>query len=192
MISQDREYRAFDYEINEMRATGRPVVFNSPEVMFKDGDTKYFEQVDAHAFDSAQMSDVVLTIEHTGKPAARTKNGTLKLEVRSDGLYMEADLSKNITGRELHESIVNGFYDKMSYAYTVAKESYNKQTRTRTVEKIDRLFDVSAVTFPAYNQTNIQARSFFEAEAERERMELRMTLETANAKFLSWEVLNEL
>lgn len=171
MISQNREYRTFDFETQEMRATGRPVVFNSPELLYQDGDVQYFEQVDPHAFDEAQMSDVVLNIDHTGKPAAKTKNGTLKLEVRADGLYMEADLSKNTTGRELHEDIINGFYDKMSYAYTVARESYNKQTRTRTIEKVDRLFDVSAVTFPFYNQTNISARSFFEAEAEKDRAE---------------------
>lgn len=186
-ISKDREYRSFDFEKQEMRAIGRPVVFNSPTVMFRDGETEYFEQVDSRAFDDAKMDDVILNIDHQGKPAAKTKNGTLKLEIRSDGLYMEADLSKNATGRELNEDIENGFYDKMSYAYTVEKESYDKKTRTRTVEKIDRLYDVSAVTFPAYNQTSIQARSYFEAEAEKERAEAR--LELAKAKYFYGGIL---
>ena len=168
-MTPNREYRSFDFQTNEMRATGVPVVFNSPTALYEIEGIKYFEQVDARAFDGVDLSDVVLNIDHQGKPAAKTRNGTLTLEIRSDGLHMDADLSKNATGRELHEDITNGFYDKMSFAFTVAKESYDKKTRTRSIEKIDRLFDVSAVTFPAYNQTNLSARSFFEAEAEREK-----------------------
>lgn len=60
----------------------------------------------------------------------------------------------------------------MSFAFTVAGEVYEKEKRTRRITKIGRLFDVSAVDIPAYNQTSIQARSFFEAEAEKEVMEL--------------------
>lgn len=170
MISKDREYRAFDFVMTEeMRATGVPVVFNSPTVMYEFDGVQYFEQIDARAFEGSDMTDVVLNIDHAGKPAAKTKNGTLALDIRADGVHMDADLSKNATGRELYEDIRNGFYDKMSFAFTVAKESYDKKTRTRTIEKIDRLYDVSAVTFPAYNQTGISARSFFEVEAEKER-----------------------
>lgn len=171
MISKDREYRAFDFVMTEeMRATGMPVVFNSPTVMYEMDGIQYFEQIDQRAFEGADMTDVVLNIDHAGKPAAKTKNGTLSLEIRADGVHMNADLSKNATGRELYEDIRNGFYDKMSFAFTVAKESYSKKTRTRVIEKIDRLFDVSAVTFPAYNQTGISARSFFEVEAEKEKI----------------------
>ena len=169
MITNDREYRSFEVETDEMRATGIPVVFNSPAVMYEYDGIQYMEQIDSKAFDGVDLSDVVLNVNHDGKPAARTKNGTLALEVRSDGLHMDADLSKNATGRELHEDIKAGFFDKMSFAFTVAKESYDKKTRMRTIEKIDRLFDVSAVTFPAYSQTTVSARSFFEAEAEMER-----------------------
>ena len=171
MISQDREYRSFDFEVEEMKATGVPVVFNSPTVMYEIDGIQYKEQIASDAFEGAQMDDVVLVVDHQGKPAAKTRNGTLKLDIRADGLHMEADLSKNATGRELYEDIRNGFYDKMSFAFTVAKESYSQKTRTRTIEKIDRLFDVSAVTFPAYSQTTVSARSFFEAEAEREKAE---------------------
>jgi len=61
----------------------------------------------------------------------------------------------------------------MSFAFTISEESYDKSTRTRRIEKIDRLYDVSAVTFPAYEQTSISARSFFEEESEKELMEIR-------------------
>jgi uncharacterized protein len=83
----------------------------------------------------------------------------------------KADLSKNATGRELYEAIQNGFYDKMSFAFTVQKDSYDKESRTRRIEKIDRLFDVSAVTISRLINTIISARSFFEAEAEKEMKE---------------------
>ena len=175
MISKDREYRNFqDINLQEDSKTvsGLAVVFNSPTVLYEIGGKEYREVVDPGAFDGVDLSDVVLNVDHEGKPAAKTKNQTLRLEVRPEGLFMEADLSKNQTGRELYEDIRNGFYDKMSYAYSVEADEYNRETRTRTLKKVKRLYDVSAVTFPAYSQTNLQARSFFEAEAERERVAL--------------------
>lgn len=172
MITKDRMYRAFDFEMEdmvEMRVTGKPVIFNSETVIYEIDGVQYKEKIASTAFDGADISDVVLNIDHEGKPAAKTRNGTLKLEVKSDGLYMDADLSKNETGRELFEDISNGFYDKMSFAFTVAEDEYDKATRTRTITKIKKCYDVSAVTFAAYNNTSISARSWAKAEAEAER-----------------------
>lgn len=173
-ITKDREYRSFDFEPKdneEMIVEGIPIVFEQDTLMFEVNGINYYERVAKDAFKDAEMSDVVLNIDHVGKPAAKTKNNTLKLELREDGVYMQADLSKNATGRELYEDISNGFYDKMSFAFTITDESYDKETRTRTINKIDRLYDVSAVTIPAYNQTTLNARSFFTAEAEKELLE---------------------
>lgn len=171
-ITRDRHYRAFNFEADgagDMVVKGLPVVFNSETVIYEYDGIEYKEKIDARAFDGADISDVVLNIDHEGKPAAKTRNGTLKLDVRGDGLYMEADLSKNETGRELYEDISNGFYDRMSFAFLVEEDAYNKDTRTRTITKIKKVYDVSAVTFPAYNATSISARSWAEAEAEAER-----------------------
>lgn len=174
MITKDRQYRSFEFEQkDEMRVEGQAVTFENPTVMFEMDGMKYYEVIDKRSFDKANMDDVVLNIDHSGKPAAKTKNGTLELRKTDNGLFISADLSKNATGRELHEDIQNGFYDKMSFAFTVRKDVYEKENRTRRILEIDRLYDVSAVTVPAYNQTSISARSFFEAEAEKERMELR-------------------
>ena len=174
MISKDRQYRSFEFEQTaEMRVEGQAVTFENPTVMFEMDGVKYYEVIDKRSFDKTHMDDVVLNIDHSGKPAAKTKNGTLELRKTNNGLFISADLSKNATGRELHEDIQNGFYDKMSFAFTVRKDVYEKETRTRRILEIDRLYDVSAVTVPAYNQTSISARSFFEVEAEKERMELR-------------------
>ena len=169
MISKDRQYRAFDFtETDEMVVEGQAVTFDNPTVMWEMDGIKFYEVISRDAFNNTNMSDVVLNIDHEGKPAAKTKNGTLELRKTDSGLFIRADLSKNATGRELHEDIKNGFYDKMSFAFTVKKDSYDKQTRTRRIEEIDRLYDVSAVTFPAYSDTSISARSFFEAEATKE------------------------
>jgi uncharacterized protein len=183
MITKDREYRAFDFETKEeeQRVTGVPAVTGQDTLMYEYDGIKYYERIEPGAFDGADMSDVVLNVDHAGKPAAKTKNGTLALEVRDDGLYMNADLSKNATGRELYEDIKAGFFDKMSFAFTVSEESYDEDNRTRIIRKIKRLFDVSAVTHPAYSQTSLIARSWAEAEAEaerkaRERAELRRKL----------------
>jgi len=173
MITQDRQYRAFDFTSNEMVVEGKAVAFDSPTLIANIDGVKFFEVIDKRAFDLTDMRDVVLVIDHEGKPAAKTKNKTLELVKTDEGLFIRADLSKNATGRELHEDIQNGFYDKMSFAFTVRKDEYDKATRTRKILEIDRLYDVSAVTFPAYEATSISARSFYEAEAEVERKELR-------------------
>lgn len=174
MITPNREYRSFEFETAEMRVEGQAVTFNNPTLIGRNSDGQdCFEIIDARAFDNTNMADVVLNIDHQGKPAAKTKNNTLELSKTESGLFIRADLSKNATGRELHEDIQNGFYDKMSFAFTVKSDKFDRKTRTRHILEIDELYDVSAVTRPAYEQTSIMARSFFDAEAEKERMELR-------------------
>ena len=173
MISKDREYRSFDFSAEELRVDGMPVVFETPTLIAEIDGVKFYEVIDRNALNDANMSDVVLNIDHQGKPAAKTKNKTLELRLSNEGLFMSADLSKNATGRELYEEIQNGFFNKMSFAFTVRQDSYDKAKRTRRIEKIDRLYDVSAVTFPAYQETSIQARSIFSMELEKERLEER-------------------
>jgi len=177
MITKDRQYRHFNFELREltedgkMIVVGQPIVFNQETIIWEYDGVKYKEVIDSRALGNAKMDDVVFVIDHEGKPGAKTKNGTLKLEVRSDGLYMEADLSKNATGREAYDDIKNGFYDKMSFAFSIEEDSYNRETHTRTILKIKRLYDVSAVTFAAYEQTSISARSWAEAQHEIEAAE---------------------
>lgn len=173
MITKDRNYRAFEIraEENEMRVTGYAATFEQETVMYEYDGIQYKEVIDRSAFSGAEMADVVLNYNHSGKPIARTKNGTLKLDIDSVGLKIEADLSGTEEGRRLYEEIKGGYIDKMSFAFTVLEDSYNQSTRTRRITGIKRLYDVAAVDLPAYDSTSISARSFFEAEAERERAE---------------------
>jgi HK97 family phage prohead protease len=185
MITKDRYYRPFEVRLSdeEMRVEGYAAIFDAETVMYEYDGIQYKEVIDRNAFNGTQMQDVVMNYNHSGKPVARTKNGTLQLIIDDIGLRVSADLGGTQEARNLYEEIKAGYIDKMSFAFTVNAEEYNKDTHTRRITGIKRLYDVAAVDIPAYDTTSIQARSFFEAEAEKERAEARAALELAKAKY---------
>lgn len=152
---------------------GYAVRFNEPAT-FQIGDVEYREVIDRAALDKCDMSDVPFKYNHSDSfmIMARTRNQTLQLIRDDNGLKIRAQLADTNDGRDLYELIKRGDVDKMSFAFTVRKDDYDNKTRTRTIQDIDRLYDVSAVDFPAYDTTSISARSFFELESENERKAL--------------------
>lgn len=185
MITKDRFYRPFEMRISETesKVEGYAAVFDSETIMYEYDGIQYKEVIDRNAFNGALMADVVMNYNHGGKPVARTKNNTLMLNIDGVGLKVTADLSGTQEARNLYEEIKAGYIDKMSFAFTVTSEEYNKETHTRRITGIKRLYDVAAVDLPAYDTTSIQARSFFEAEAEKERVEARNALDLAKARY---------
>lgn len=179
MVTNDREYRSFQVqaigagESDEMIVEGVAAVVGSPTVLFKDGATEYKEEIHAGAFDGAKMSDVVMNYDHQGKPVARTKNNTLQLTVDNTGLRVRADLSGTEEARRLYEEIKGGYIDKMSFAFVVSEDSYDRKTHTRHILGVERIFDVAATYRPAYDATSISARSYFTVEAGKELAEAR-------------------
>lgn len=174
-----KEFRAASWEADQSgKISGYALVFNQRTVLYKDPETgaEYGEQIDRHALDGADLSDVVLKYNHQGRVLARTRNNSLKLSVDDHGLKIEADLTGSDEARSILQDIQSGLLDKMSFAFTVAKdgEQWDTATRTRTVLKIDRIFDVAVVDFPAYEQTEVSARSAFESFAEPERRAYRV------------------
>ena len=159
-------------EVQEMIVEGQAVTFESETTLFKWGETEYKEVIDRNAFNEADMSDVIFNYNHSGKVVARTRNNTLKLNIDSNGLNIEARLDGTDEGRKLYEEIKGGYIDKMSFCFTIKEESYNQETHTWRVLKIDKLYDVSAVDIPAYDTTSISARSSRLAVAEKERKAL--------------------
>lgn len=158
------------------RAEGYATTFDVPYILFEMDGVKYYEQISSNALDSADVSDVVFRFDHTGHVYARTKNGTLTLAPDGHGLKCSVDLSTTEAARQMHDEIRTGLIDKMSWAFTVAEDSYNSETRTRTILKIKKVYDVSAVTFPADADTDISARSFVDgviAKETAERLERR-------------------
>lgn len=133
---------------------------------------KYYEKIDRNALEGADISDVIMQYDHQGKVLARLSNGTLGIEPTEKGLFVYADLSKSQEARELYEEIKNGLVTKMSWAFTVAEEEYDKETRTRIIKRIKKVYDVSAVSIPANDGTIISARSFINGVIEKEQQEL--------------------
>lgn len=128
------------------------------------------EKIEPDAFNETDFSDVVFRIDHEGPVFARTSNGLIELSVDDHGLKSVIDLSKTEKARGVFEDIEAGMYPQMSFAFTVEREAWDRETHTRHVEKIGKLYDVSAVSFPANPGTEIgvslRARIDGEIEAE--------------------------
>lgn len=156
----------------ELWVEGYAVRFNSPTVLFEYDGIEYKEQIDSRAFDDCNMSDVIFNYNHSGKVIARTRNKTLQIEVKPDGLFIRARLDGTEEGRRLYDEIKGGYIDRMSFQFTIREESYDKNDHMWTVYKLKRLYDVSAVDIPAYDDTSIEARRnsvVLEAEAQEQR-----------------------
>lgn len=160
------ELRALD-DNNTMTLEGRAVVFEQPTVLYEIDGIQYKEVIDSRALDRTDLSDVVLRYNHAEgfTVLARTRNRSLKLEKRQDGLYFRAELQPEIQAhRDLFAAVKAGLIDKMSFGFRVADDGdeYDRTTHTRRIKNISRIYDLSLVDFPAYNQTFVEARSRLE------------------------------
>jgi uncharacterized protein len=158
---------------------GVPCVFGQETTLYRGKYYECREIIDKDAFEGADMSDVIFNYNHGGRVYARTRNKSLELEVKQDGLHMRATLMDDDEGHaQLYRDIKSGLIDKMSFAfhtdeskYEYIEESEGPNVEIRTVTKIDKLYDVSAVDIPAYDTTSISARSVFDAEREKRKAE---------------------
>lgn len=151
---------------DELYVEGYAAIFDSPTVLFEYEGVEYKEQICRGAFDGCQMSDVIFNYNHEGKVLARTRNKTLELSIDEKGLKIRARLDGTEEGRRLYEEIKGGYVDRMSFAFTVREESFDTTEHQWNVRKIKRLYDTSAVSIPAYDDTSIEARKSFILEAE--------------------------
>ncbi|MGI5895185.1 MAG: HK97 family phage prohead protease [Candidatus Merdivicinus sp.] len=174
-LEDGREYRsmvmtvrAAGEDTGEMIVEGYATTFNQPYTLYTSRYYTIVEQIDPGAFNGCDMSDVIFQYDHTGRVFARNKNGTLSLEVDSVGLKIRADLSGTEIGRQLYQEIKGGYTDKMSFGFIVAEDrreyvedrENEHETCTRTITKVSKLYDVSAVSIPANDMTSISARRF--------------------------------
>lgn len=176
-INKGREYRRISLEpsseIDSKSVSGYATTFNSKYTLWEDPMMRIDEQVDAHAFDGCDMRDVIFQYDHEGRVFARTSNDTLKLTADSHGLKVDAYLGGTEIGRNLYEEIKGGYTSKMSFGFHVKadeikeEELDGKTIYTRTIKEIDKLYDVSAVSLPANDGTEISARSLKDGEIAR-------------------------
>jgi HK97 family phage prohead protease len=209
-IQEGQQYRSMELravkngnENPEYRVSGYSTMFNQPFVLYRDkwGGQEYEirEQVDSHAFDSADMSDVIFNLNHEGRVFARQSNGTLKLTIEEKGLHVDAYLGGTEEGRKIHQEIEGGYLTKMSYRFVVEDDKTEEFTEgekrviLRTITKIRKLYDVSVVSIPADDHTSISARSFSDGLIEKlqaERLEAEKKEEEKRQAVLEAEARN--
>lgn len=166
MDKKKYEYRAINITITEdasegYEVEGKAICFNSETVLWVDRfGTEYKEIIAPGALDGVDLSDVPLKYNHSHEKAsilARVRDGSLKLELKEDGLYFRAKLLTNL-GEDVYKAIKAGDVSKCSFAFICDDESYDENTNTRTVKHIQHLGDISIVDEPAYNATSVEAR----------------------------------
>ena len=178
-LEEGRAYRkAQNFEVrqqdgNRKEVTGYATTFNEPYELFCYDNWEGYrvhvlEQVDPGAFSSCDMTDTIMQYNHEGRVFARVSNGTLRLRTDQHGLLVEADLSGTEIGRQLYDEIRDGYTNRMSFGFMVSKDKRTTErdeenkviTVLRTITGISKLYDVSAVSIPANDSTEISARSW--------------------------------
>ena len=172
----EKELRSFEFDVraeeNEEHGstlTGRPIVYNATTDL-----NWFFERIDVGALDEADLRDVKFLVNHNTDmiPLARSRrnneNSTMQMIVGSAGMDIRVDLDteNNPEAKALYSSVKRGDLSGMSFMFTVDREEWqdlDSDKPTRIIKGIKRVFEVSAVTFPAYEQTSITARSAEEA-----------------------------
>lgn len=180
-----KEIRAFNFEVraeeNEEHGhflSGRPIVFNQRTDI-----GWYDEIIDSGALDTTDLKDVRFLVNHNTDmiPLARsrnnTQNSTMQMSVDEYGMTIRVDLDteNNADAKSLYSAVSRGDVSGMSFMFTVDKDSWDEidtDHPTRHIRSIRSVFEVSAVTFPAYSQTSIQARGLSDAlDSARESLE---------------------
>ena len=201
----EREYRDFVLAVIEQPTEeqeqrkivqGYASVFNHPYTLWEDDEFVVQEEVDARAFDDADLSDVIFQYNHEGRVFARTKNETLEVGPDEKGLSILAYLGGTDIGQQLYQEIKGGYTTQMSYGYTVRDSVWNESVledgrilEKRTITAISKVYDVSAVSIPANDATSISVRNLSDGvineikaerlkslELERRRMQLKLRL----------------
>lgn len=165
----DVEFRAMRDEENGSYIVGVPIVFD------KDTDLGYYtETIDRHALDNTDMKDVRFLVNHNTDmiPLARSRNNnahsTMQMWVEEDGMHIRVnlDVDRNTEAKALYSAVDRGDVSGMSFMFSVDGDNWeglDTETPKRTITSIGKIFEVSAVTFPAYEQTSIQAADLTEA-----------------------------
>lgn len=187
-VKNDREYRRIELSDIEYREEGQEkivegyaTVFDQEYTLYSWGDWEVRESFDRASFNDTDLSDVIMQYDHQGRVFARGSNGTLTVKPDGHGLKVRANLGGTEIGNQLYEEIKGGYTTKMSIGFTVKTEERteeidqenNKTTVHRKITGVKKLYDVSAVSLPANDATEISARNIGDgliAEIEEERL----------------------
>ncbi len=140
--------------------------------LYDDGDSSVYEQFRKENFEGVDLSDVIMQYNHQGEVFARCKNGSLIVRLDDKGLFIAADLGQTQRGKEVYEMIEKSMIDKMSWSFIPKGMHFDSKTRTITYSGIKKIFDVSAVSIPANDTTDIHVKSFVDGEIDKAMQEL--------------------
>lgn len=141
-------------------------------VLYEGVEGPIYEQFTKDAFIGTDIADVIMQYDHQGRVFARTSNKTLVVEPDDTGLFIAADLSKSENAKGLYEEIANSLITKMSWGFVPGEYYFDKDSRTIIHTKVKKIYDVSAVSIPANDTTDIHARSFVDGEINKVMQEL--------------------
>lgn len=180
---KDLEKRSFSFEVGTedgRTLLGRPIVYGSRTDL-----GWYDEIIEAGALDNADLKDVRFLVNHdlSKIPLARSRrnnaNSTMQLSPNSEGMDIRVtlDVENNADARALYSAVERRDISGMSFMFSVGDEEWedlDTDHPTRHIRAISSVVEVSAVTFPAYEDTQIEARSALESA--------RQAVETARAR----------
>ena len=177
-MKQDREYRNMELRLIQegeepsFFVEGYASTFEPYVLMTVDG-VDYSERIDPKAFEDADLNDVVFRVDHEGPVYARTSAGSVEIWADEHGLGQRTDLGRTQRAKDLFYDIAAGNYPKMSFAFTVAEDHFDRETHTRVIDRIAKVYDVSPVSFPANPTTelSVSTRDYFDGVIEMERAE---------------------
>lgn len=170
-MKKELERRAYSFEIRAEEDNGEKIITGRPIVYESKTDLGYFDEVIARgALDGADLKDVRFLVNHdTSKiPLARSRrnngNSTMQLSPDYEGMAISVrlDVENNAEARSLYSAIERGDITGMSFMFSIDSAEWSdleSEHPTRTITKIGTVVEVSAVTFPAYEATEINARS---------------------------------
>lgn len=184
-MKNDKEIRFFDCEVRSEQVEGRGTqLVGQPIVYGQRTDLGWYDEIiEPGALDEADLKDVRLLVNHNTDmiPLARSRNNnvnsTMQLIPNETGLGFRAgvDTQNNSDARNLCSAVDRGDITGMSFMFVVKKDSWDDPDSdhpTRHILSIGRVFEISAVTFPAYSQTSIQTRGLSGAlESAKESLE---------------------
>lgn len=168
----------------KMVLEGYAIVFDQ-ETLIGDKDKGFIESIDRNALKNAYMKDVPMKYNHDDSflIIARTRNNSLRLTVDDIGLKVRAELIDTDSNKDIYKMVKAGLLDKMSFAFTVSSQKIDRSgdIPKRTITGIDRLYDVSIVDLPAYDQTSIVVgRSLALVDTELKTMDMEDQIKKAN------------
>ena len=183
------ENRLLDVSFKEedeqkMVLEGYAIVFDQ-ETLIGDKEKGFIESIDRNALKNANMKDVPMKYNHDDSflIIARTRNNSLRLTVDDIGLKVRAELIDTDSNKDIYKMVKAGLLDKMSFAFTVSSQKIDRSgdIPKRTITGIDRLYDVSIVDLPAYDQTSIVVgRSLALVDTELKTMDMEDQIKKAN------------